>query len=575
MKFWSQMPIKENPSMEDVLMLGDTLDVNNPKTITLQQMMDIAGEKVSSVEVVEELPAEGRENKLYIKKISQDDTYVYESYIWDDNAYHQMSNGGGGSGDSVWEKDANNNIFPKGNINVSGTNNFVTGINSTANHKNSISIGNGNESKGNNSIVIGISVKDFDPSGDALGWSNLIAMGNNPVIPPQSLNIGYSTWEYPKLIIGGTWGFQRWNTLEQTINGDLYIKGINGWTGTNATPDGVSHLQGYLSGLNTRISNNTTAIGGKQNTLTAGNNIEIENDVISVPRDVTLENIQSPSDNTAINIDSNPGQTRDNIYITAWGNESDAQIQMYGAANGDEGASIDIYAAGYNDAQMQLMGGTEYAPAMVFVRSGGLNDAQIKLMGGSESNKNASINIDANGDAASTNIQMQGGDDDNPTQLNLNACGSSDSIIAMSGGTESDNKSSIMFTANGSTESAEIQMKGGDDNNSSYVNIDSQRFTHNSKEISVDPTLHHFSNNDSLILEDNSIYTAIEKISAFAIDDWGGTSVVSFDTATSGGITITLPQTIKFVETPTFGNNEHWEIAVRNGYAVYSKYDLV
>lgn len=93
MKFWSQMPIKENPSMEDVLMLGDTLDVNNPKTITLQQIMDIAGEKVSSVEVVEELPAEGRENKLYIKKISQDDTYVYESYIWDDNAYHQMGGG--------------------------------------------------------------------------------------------------------------------------------------------------------------------------------------------------------------------------------------------------------------------------------------------------------------------------------------------------------------------------------------------------------------------------------------------------------------------------------------------------
>lgn len=89
------MPIKENPSMEDVLMLGDTLDVNNPKSITLQQIMDIAGEKVSSVEVVDELPAEGRENKLYIKKISQDDTYVYESYIWDDNAYHQMSNGGG------------------------------------------------------------------------------------------------------------------------------------------------------------------------------------------------------------------------------------------------------------------------------------------------------------------------------------------------------------------------------------------------------------------------------------------------------------------------------------------------
>ena len=259
------MPIKENPSMEDVLMLGDTLDVNNPKTITLQQIMDIAGEKVSSVEVVDELPAEGRENKLYIKKISQDGTYVYESYIWDDNAYHQMSNGGGGGGDSVWEKDANNNIFPKGNTNVTGKNCFVTGLSSKANHNNNISIGYNNESRANNSIVIGVEAKDFDPSGDALGWANLIAIGNNPVIPPKSLNTPYKTWQNPKFIVGGLYGFKRWNTLEQTVNGDLYIKGINGWDGMNATPDGTSHLQGYLSGLDTRITANATAIGGKQN----------------------------------------------------------------------------------------------------------------------------------------------------------------------------------------------------------------------------------------------------------------------------------------------------------------------
>ena len=496
MKFWSQMPIKENPSMEDVLMLGDTLDVNNPKSITLQQIMDIAGEKVSSVEVVDELPAEGRENKLYIKKISQDDTYVYESYIWDDNAYHQMSNGGGGGGDSVWEKDANNNIFPKGNTNVTGKNCFVTGLTSKANHNNNISIGYNNESRGNNSIVIGVEAKDFDPSGDALGWLNLIAMGNNPVIPPRSLNTPYQTWQTPKFIIGGLYGFKRWNTLEQAVNGDLYIKGINGWDGTNATPDGVSHLQGYLSGLDTRITANMNNIANKQNTLTAGANIDITDDVISVPRNVILENIQSPTDNTAINIGSNPEKTRDIIYITAWGYNSDAEIYIDGSGNDNEPSTIGITAYGY-----------------------------------------------------------------------------SDGVIEMRGGTENEKKSEIIITANG-LQSSEIQIVGGDDNNHSYVNIDSEKFTYNYKNISVDPTTQSFSNNASLTLADNTIYTASEAINTLTLIGATGTSVVFFNTASSGAITITLPQTIKFAETPTFGNDEHWEIAIRNGYAVYTKYNL-
>lgn len=533
------MPIKENPSMEDVLMLGDTLDVNNPKTITLQQMMDIAGEKVSSVEVVDKLPAEGRENKLYIKKISQDDTYVYESYIWDDNAYHQMSNGSGG-GNSVWEKDSNNNIFPKGNTNVSGTNCFVTGLTSKANETNNISIGYNNESRGNNSIVIGVQAKDFDPSGDALGWANLIAMGNNPVIPPRSLNVKYSPWQIPKLIIGEIWGFQRWNTLEQCCNGDLYIKGINGWDGTNATPDGISHLQGYLSGLDTRITNNTIAISGKQDTisagdgiditnnvvsvdntmakktdvytkgetdsllgekqniLTAGENIEIDNNVISVPRIVTLNNVQSPSDNNVLNISSNAEQTKDNICLTAWGDNADAQISMTGS--------------GYT------------------------------------ANESTSINI--------------------------NSHGYSESYIYLRSGTESNTKASISLATYGETEAAEIQMQGGDDDNASCVNINSQKFTYNNKNISVDPTAQSFSNNASLTLADNTIYTASEPITALTITGSTGTSVISFDTASSGAITITLPQSIKFTETPTFGNNEHWEIAIRNGYAVFTKYDL-
>ena len=83
-----------------------------------------------------------------------------------------------------------------------------------------------------------------------------------------------------------------------------------------------------------------------------------------------------------------------------------------------------------------------------------------------------------------------------------------------------------------------------------------------------------FDSGDMLTLADNTIYTASKEISKLEILGSNGTSVVSFNTAASGTITITLPGSIKFTETPTFGNSEHWEIAVRNGYAVYTKYDL-
>ena len=78
----------------------------------------------------------------------------------------------------------------------------------------------------------------------------------------------------------------------------------------------------------------------------------------------------------------------------------------------------------------------------------------------------------------------------------------------------------------------------------------------------------------SFAIADNTIYTASEAINKLEILGSNGTSAVSFDTAASGTITITLPLSIKFAETPTFGNSEHWEIAVRNGYAVFTKYDL-
>lgn len=303
----------------------------------------------------------------------------------------------GGGGDSVWEKDSDNNIFPKGNTNVTGTNCFVTGLTSKANHNNNISIGYNNESRANNSIVIGVAAKDFDPSGDEIGWINLIAMGNNPVIPPKSLNTPYATWQQPKFIVGGLYGFNRWNTLEQTVNGDLYIKGINGWTGTNATPDGTSHLQGYLSGLDTRISNNTTVIEGKQDTLTAGENIDITDDVISVPQEVYLSAIFSPEEETygsELSFSART-QTSDYIYMKAGGAGADSVIELMGATDENEISNINIAAYGYSDANIQLNSGIE-------------------------NNNRASVNITANGGEL-TEIQMRGGDENNLSYINIDS----------------------------------------------------------------------------------------------------------------------------------------------------------
>ena len=302
----------------------------------------------------------------------------------------------GGGGDSVWEKDANNNIFPKGNTNVTGKNCFVTGINSKANHNNNISIGYNNESRANNSIVIGVEAKDFDPSGDALGWLNLIAMGNNPVIPPRSLNTPYETWQIPKFIVGGLYAFKRFNTLEQTVNGDLYIKGINGWDGTNATPDGVSHLQGYLSGLDTRITANTNNIANKQNTLTAGANIDITDDVISVPQEVYLSSIFSLEGTTGSELSfSARTQTSDYIYMKAGGASADANIELTGAGNNNEASLIDINAFGFSDGVIELRGGTENEKnSSIVITANGLQSSEIQIVGGNDNN-HSYVNIDS------------------------------------------------------------------------------------------------------------------------------------------------------------------------------------
>ena len=85
-----------------------------------------------------------------------------------------------------------------------------------------------------------------------------------------------------------------------------------------------------------------------------------------------------------------------------------------------------------------------------------------------------------------------------------------------------------------------------------------------------------FEDGDDNYANDNWMYVGNGEISDWQLmgDVSDKTFAISFNTAASGTITITLPLSIKFTETPTFGNNEHWEIAVRNGYAVFTKYDL-
>lgn len=427
----------------------------------------------------------------------------------------------GGGGDSVWEKDANNNIFPKGNTNVTGKNCFVTGLTSKANHNNNISIGYNNESRGNNSIVIGVEAKDFDPSGDALGWLNLIAMGNNPVIPPMSLNTPYQTWQTPKLIIGGLYGFKRYNTLEQTVNGDLYIKGINGWDGTNATPDGTSHLQGYLSGLDTRITANTNNIANKQNTLTAGENIDITDDVISVPQEVYLGAIFSPEGTYGSSLSfSARTQTSDYTLLSAAGASADANVELRGASNDNEASLINIDAYGYSEANMKLYGGGETRRS----------------------------------------------------QVEINASGYSDSTILMRGSTENEKKTEIVITANGSTETAEIQIVGGDDKNHSYVSIDSEKFTYKDNDVAVKPVDSTFVSGNTVVLTDNYIYSG-SSITSLTINgtNFTGDCLVQFTTgATTPSITISG---VVFDVIPTFNINKYYELGIHNGHCLWVEYD--
>lgn len=83
-----------------------------------------------------------------------------------------------------------------------------------------------------------------------------------------------------------------------------------------------------------------------------------------------------------------------------------------------------------------------------------------------------------------------------------------------------------------------------------------------------------FMNGGNLVLRNNTIFTADVEVSNKSFSYTGGDCIIEFTTSASGSITIQFPMTITFDELPTFGNNEHWIIGIRDGYAVWTKYDI-
>ena len=276
-----------------------------------------------------------------------------------------------------------------------------------------------------------------------------------------------------------------------------------------------------MNGLDTRITNNTTAISGKQNTLTAGDNIDITNDVISVPQEVYLSSIFSPEGTYGSVLSfSSRTQSSDYTILSAAGASADSLIELMGAGNDNEASSINIQTYGYSDASMQLRGGGETRKS----------------------------------------------------QVSITASGWTDSAIELRGGTQSDEKATMTFTANGQTEVAEIQMRGGDDTHPSYVNIDSEVFTYKDNDVAVKPIDNTFVSGNTIVLTDNYIYSGAD-IASLTINgtNFTGDCLVQFTTgATTPSITISG---LVFDVLPTFNSNKYYELGIHNGHCLWVEYD--
>lgn len=87
------------------------------------------------------------------------------------------------------------------------------------------------------------------------------------------------------------------------------------------------------------------------------------------------------------------------------------------------------------------------------------------------------------------------------------------------------------------------------------------------------PTATTLVNNSTVTLADNTEYsgTAITDLT-FAFPTGNFECYISLSTVSSGTVTITFPQTAKYIgEAPTFSTGEEWEISIKNGVIVAGK----
>lgn len=267
-------------------------------------------------------------------------------------------------------------------------------------------------------------------------------------------------------------------------------------------------------------SETLTLLDGKQDTLTAGENINIENDVISVPQKVYLDTVFSPEGTygSSLSFSAN-SQTSDYTALSGAGASADTFIELIGSGNDNEASLININACGASDAIMQLYGGGE----------------------------------------------------NRRSQIEIYASGYSDGLIEMRGGTENEKKSEIIITADG-TEYSEIQIVGGDENSLPYINIDSQRFTYKDNDIAVKPIDSTFVSGNTIFLTDNYIYSG-SSIATLTINgtNFTGDCLVQFTTgSTTPNITI---NGVVFDILPIFNSNKYYELGIHNGHCLWVEYD--
>ena len=98
----------------------------------------------------------------------------------------------------------------------------------------------------------------------------------------------------------------------------------------------------------------------------------------------------------------------------------------------------------------------------------------------------------------------------------------------------------------------------------------------------VPTLLRSFADGDTIVAEDSAHFYASDSISSLTVTGVYNpllpnehiTFAISFVTAASGAVSVTFPAEYKFTSAPVFGNNERWEIAMKDNYVVWTKYDL-